>query len=130
MGFLYRATQEGFVVGKPFGGAVRYDVMVDGGTRVWRVQVKSTVRLCRRNVWEVRAGRQVERGKLGPKAVAYTKAEIDFLAVLVVREGLWYIFPVEELRGRTRLTINSVNHPRQGANGGLREKWELFRKCD
>jgi hypothetical protein len=69
----------------------------------------------------------VERGKLGPRAAAYTAADIDFLAVFVVPEGTWYIFPVEELRGRTRLNLHAARHQRAGVNAGARERWDLFR---
>jgi hypothetical protein len=41
MGFLYQATEEGFTVGRPFGGDVRYD-------RCWTAERSSTeVHRCR-----------------------------------------------------------------------------------
>jgi PD-(D/E)XK nuclease superfamily protein len=34
--FLLKATEQGFLVAKPWGDSERYDFIVDSGTRLWR----------------------------------------------------------------------------------------------
>jgi hypothetical protein len=40
MQFMVAAAGRGFVVAKPYGDNKRYDLIVDVGRRMWRVQVK------------------------------------------------------------------------------------------
>lgn len=42
MQFILDATRKGFGVAKPYGDNEHYDVVVDSGGKLWRVQVKST----------------------------------------------------------------------------------------
>jgi len=118
-GFLYRAT-EGFTVGRPFGGDVRYDAMLEGGAKVRRVRVKSTMRLCRKNVYEVRIGRQVERGWVGPKVVGglHGGGYRFYWRCSRCRRGPGTSFRLEELRGRTRLNLHAAQHQAGGPECG------------
>ena len=38
--FVHKAMRLGFVVARPYGQGRRYDFMVEGGGKLWRVQVK------------------------------------------------------------------------------------------
>jgi hypothetical protein len=82
--FLNKATGLGLKGAKPWGDSDRYDLIVDSGRRLWRVQVKST-----RYVGERRFSITV-RGR----TAAYTEDEIDFLAVYIVPLDFWYVIPV------------------------------------
>ena len=42
MAFLLKTARLGLCVSKPYGDSYAYDFIVDTGTRLWRVQVKST----------------------------------------------------------------------------------------
>src|SRR5438132_4870328 len=42
LAFMLKAVSLGFGVAKPWGNGERYDFILDTGTRLWRVQVKST----------------------------------------------------------------------------------------
>ncbi len=75
--FLNKATGLGLSVAKPWGDSERYDLIVDSGRRLWRVQVKST-----RYVGERRFS-ITARGC----TAAYTEDEIDFLAAYIVPSG-------------------------------------------
>ena len=79
LAFLYRAAALGLGVLKPMGDSLPYDVAVDNGHRLLRVQVKSVSRP-HRGVYEVNAGRgrNVKR--------AYTARDIDFLAACIFSE--------------------------------------------
>jgi hypothetical protein len=70
--------------GEAWGDSDRYDLIVDSGRRLWRVQVKST-----RYVGERRFS-ITARGC----TAAYTEDEIDFLAVYIVPLDFWYVIPV------------------------------------
>jgi hypothetical protein len=39
--FLHTVTNMGFAVTQPYGDSEAYDFIVDSGSRLWRVQVKS-----------------------------------------------------------------------------------------
>src|SRR5271169_7224149 len=47
MMFMVKAAQKGFATAKPYGDSRRYDFIVDTGRRLWRVQVKSSSKLCK-----------------------------------------------------------------------------------
>ena len=46
LAFVYKAASLGFGVAKPYGDSYRYDFILDWDERLWRVQVKSTSKLC------------------------------------------------------------------------------------
>jgi len=98
MDFMLQAASRGFPVAKPFGDNEHYDVMVDAGTRIWRVQVK-TAAFYRNHAFAVRSHWS------GYRHVApYTPADIDFLAAFIRGLRIWYLIPAKEIRGR--LTLN------------------------
>ena len=125
--FLHRATDLGFRVSKPFGDSDPYDFIVDNGRRRWLVQVKSSGKLCAKNVYHVNAGRHVYAGRHAvSRLVPYLPEEIHFLAVLIVPEDTWYIIPVQALDGRVSLRIHSPQHPKKGDFAPYAEAWHLL----
>ena len=42
LAFVYKAASLGFGVAKPYGDSERYDFILDSGSKLWRIQVKST----------------------------------------------------------------------------------------
>ena len=89
--FMARAVRKGFKVSKPWGDSSAYDVGVESGVRILRVQVKSTD--CR-----------TEYGYLcqfKPNAHSrpYTLKQIDFFAAYVIPEDGWYLIPAALLLG-------------------------------
>jgi len=114
--FLNKAVEMGFGVAKPWGESERYDFVVHGD-RMWRVQVKATRNLQRRQyVIPARGFTEV-----------YTEKEIDFLVGYVEPEEAWYVIPVAALEGRMYVTL----HP-SGCRAGTglferyREAWNLM----
>jgi len=104
--FVYKAVSLGLVVAKPYGNMHRYDFIVDGGSGLWRVQVKACatfldgfykVRICRRK---------------DGVPIAYTASEIDFVLACIVPEQTWYVVPVREVVGRTSLSFRPKGFPR------------------
>jgi PD-(D/E)XK endonuclease len=99
LAFVLKAASLGFAVAKPYGDSDRYDFILDSGTRLFRVQVKSASRL-----WQGAYFMTTQRCCNGV-AIPYTAAEIDFLAVYVFLEDAWFVVPVEELSTKTSIRV-------------------------
>ena len=69
--FMARAAGLGMGVLKPYGESGRYDVAVESGGAILRVQVKSTI-YCRR-------GNEYSLNVYGPGRKQYEKGTVDFL---------------------------------------------------
>ncbi len=122
--FMTRAAALGLIVMKPFGDSAPYDVVVDNGSRLLKLQIKSAASP-RNGAYEINAarGRFVKR--------AYTRRDIDFLAAYLVPEDTWYIFPLSAFSPRKtlRLPANSdvARPPSTGSrHSPYREAWNLL----
>jgi hypothetical protein len=114
--FLNKATGLGLSVAKPWGDSERYDLIVDSGRRLWRVQVKST-----RYIGERRFS-ITARGC----TAAYTEDEIDFLAAYIVPLDLWYVVPVKAFAPRKCLRFYPEGENSVGQYEKYREAWWLM----
>lgn len=87
--FMTAAAEQGLSVSKPWGDSERYDVGVEHNGQYRRVQVKSLSSRMRHSYccW-VGANAHAH-------ARAYKSSELDFFAILIVPEELWYIVPAE-----------------------------------
>jgi len=108
--FLEKVTAMGLSVAKPWGDSDRYDLIVDSGRHLWRVQVKST-----RYAGEKRFS-VASRGCTD----AYTEDEIDFLAAYIVPLDVWYLIPVKAIAGRRFLRF----YPEGKNSAGRYEKYQ------
>src|ERR1700690_1144624 len=77
MMFMVKAAQKGFATAKPYGDSRRYDFIVDTGRRLWRVQVKSSSKLCK-GAYHVSANRHSSG-----RTMAYRASEIDLVIAYV-----------------------------------------------
>jgi hypothetical protein len=117
LAFLYKAASMGFGVAKPYGDSERFDFIVSSGCRLWRVQVKSTYKRGTHGYGVHTYGNR-NRG-----AEIYTSQEIDFIAVYLVPEDIWYIVPIEVVGGRQALMF----HP-HGTRKGMYQ-YEKYREA-
>jgi hypothetical protein len=99
--FMAQAMGLGLRVSKPWGDSSAYDVGVESGSRIPRVQVKSTTNrmgsgyLCRL--------------KPNPASAPYREEQLDFFAAYVIPEDVWYVIPAGVvLRGRGDLMLCPV----------------------
>jgi hypothetical protein len=83
--FMGQALRKKFRVSKPWGDSGSYDVGIEQGRRLLKVQVKSTS--YRLGSGYQCACRPNERSK------RYTTRKVDFFAAYVVPEDVWYIIP-------------------------------------
>ncbi len=110
--FMARAAGLGMSVSKPHGDSRRYDVLVESGGRISRVQVKSTI-YCRR-------GGEYSLNVMGPGRKRYEAGTVDFFAVFLIPREEWYIIPYAAM-GK-RLTLHFTP-------GSKRSKWEEYREA-
>ena len=124
LAFLSKASSLGFALSLPYGHMQRYDFLVDSGTNIWRVQVKTSTHMLN-GLYLVgmhhRANRRVR---------AYTKSEIDFVAVYIRPEQTWYILPVREVTEHRQLLFRPKGYHRRDPYAHYREAWHLLRQPD
>ena len=103
--------------GEAWGDSDRYDLIVDSGRRLWRVQVKSTRYMGERRFSITARG----------CTAAYTEDEIDFLAVYIVPLDIWYVIPVKAFAPRKCLRFYPEDEGSLGRYEKYREAWWLMK---
>ena len=116
---MHAAVRLGIGVYRPIVEGGRYDLILDGGTRLIRVQCKSAV--LRGNVVAVRC-RSCRRGPNGFIRRSYTSNEADAIATYCAELDRCYLLPLDRFSGRTeirlRLTPARNNQKSGGELGG------------
>jgi PD-(D/E)XK endonuclease len=87
--FAMRAIELGLRLGRPWGESSGYDFTVDQGSRIVRVQVKSTISRQGKGYW------CTLKDSKGP----YKKGSFAFVAAYVIPEDVWFIIPEKIVRG-------------------------------
>ena len=123
MQFMVAVASRGFVVAKPYGDNEKYDLIVDVGRRMWRVQVKSSAARHHRG-FAVRAS-----WRTSYRQISYKPSQVDFVAVTIVGEGIWYVIPVRALAGRLTINLYPFGSRRGSRNGfeKYRGAWDLLK---
>lgn len=116
--FMADAAQHGLIVSKPWGDSERYDVGVEHNGQFQRVQVKSVI--CRKGP-SFRCG----IGNHG-RSRAYTSSEIDFFAIFIVPNELWYIVPLQAALATGNRTICLTPSRKGNRYEPYREAWHLL----
>ena len=127
LAFVLKATSLGFNPSRPYGARLPYDFLLDCGSRVLRIQVKS--------VFMSRPGYQdrfhvsvCQTTRTG--SVAYNVTDIDFIVVYVGPFDTWYVLPVKVLLGRKCIYVYPDPAGKRRKNAGLyenyREAWDLL----
>ncbi len=122
LAFMLKAASLGFGVSKPWGDSDRYDVIVDAGSRLWRVQVRSTEREFRRRY-------RVTTTVTGQ--IILGADDIDVFVVYIVPLDIWYLLPIGSIPPR-RMDVRF--YPHGSSSGSLRaidlemyrEAWHIF----
>jgi hypothetical protein len=121
--FMARAVRNGFKVSKPWGDSSAYDVGIESGARILRVQVKSTD--CRTQYG------YLCQFKPNAHSKPYTLKQVDFLAAYVIPQDVWYLIPAEVLlRGKPKKAVTLLperpKHPERYKCEAYREAWGLL----
>lgn len=120
--FLSKAASMGFGVAKPWGDSDRYDLIVDVGGRLLRVQVKSAHRVC------AQAGGGYHIRAHGHQRQAYRTDEIDLLVAYIVPEDTWYIFPPRAFKNIKSMRLFPYRGKKISKFEQYREAWHFFQK--
>jgi hypothetical protein len=86
-------VRNGYIVSKPLGDSHRYDLIIDDGEKLARVQVK-TGRLKRGSIAVACCSSHTHRG--GPSARSY-RGEVEFIGVFCPQTGRVYLVPESEI---------------------------------
>jgi len=116
--FLAVAAALGMCVAKPWGESSRYDLVVDTGRQLLRVQVKSAHRANEYGGYTFHA--------TGNSSRVYKADEIDVLVAYVVPVGAWYLFPVEEFRKYKSMKLFPESRRRRSKFEKFREAWWIL----
>ncbi len=124
--FMAKAAEQGLQVLKPWGDSLAYDVGLDPGLGLLRVQVKSTN--CFRG-----AGYRCRFAPGANSLRRYTAKEIDFFAAYVIPKEVWYLIPSAELFRNhqeyvTLCPTERPRHPERYRYECFREAWALLRR--
>ena len=96
--FMLLNHELGYVISKPFGDNAKYDLIVDTGSDLERIQVKSTRRK------EISSGMDCYNCLVCSGVDSkqqYTEKDIDYIAIYVIPENAWYKIPIKEIKGKT-----------------------------
>lgn len=121
--FMALVIKHGFKVSRPWGDSSPYDVGIESGSRILRVQVKSTD--CRTEFG------YLCQFKPGYSTQPYTLAQVDFFAAYVIPKDVWYLIPAVVLLGgqqKKALTLlpTRPRHPDRYKYECYREAWALL----
>lgn len=120
LAFLHKAAELGFAVTKPYGDSEAYDFVVDSGSRLWRVQVRSTDSKSRQySYYSVHNTYHSETRTYGPD-------EIDFLVAHTAPDLAWYIIPACALAGRPSIYLFPHRKAAHALYECFREAWCLM----
>ena len=129
LAFMYRAAGHGFGVARPYGDSHPYDILVQHGSRLLRVQVKSCFR---RDPGAYRPGFSITVSQnCGKAKFAYSPEEIDFIAAFVAPYDTWYLIPLEALgrsKGIRLYPATKQLKRRGGFYEQYREAWDLLKQ--
>jgi hypothetical protein len=123
--FMVEAIRHGFKVLKPWGDSAPFDVALYFGSRIVRVQVKSTT--CR-----VGTGYRCEFER-NRRSSPYTLKQVDFFAACIIPEDVWYLIPARALVNGDHLKKGPMLCPVQPPEKNrylyecYREAWPLLR---
>ncbi|SNS58080.1 PD-(D/E)XK endonuclease [Noviherbaspirillum humi] len=124
--FAAECVRRGAVVSQPVGGNACYDLLVDTGASISKVQVKSASKAARGDHFLVNTTRKVPQMKRGSKggssrSVPYAEGTLDCIVTQV--EGVWYFFAnPHTLPSSAKIYPHADVDSRKGNQG--REKWE------
>jgi len=122
--FMVMAMSQGLKVSSPYGGLGPYDVGVENGGPILRVQVKCTLYQCSKGCYCMSVN--VKDGSRGRRG--YARGTVDFFAIYIIPTDDWFIIPYEVVGDRD---ANLFFRPgvKGQKYGEYREAWDLLLKA-
>lgn len=118
--FQCEAVERGLTVSVPCGEQI-YDCIVDNGTQLFRVQVKSTSR----ERFEKKDKFRVLLTSGNAKR-PYTSQEIDVFAIFIIPLKIWYFVPQSVVDGRIHLALHPL--AKTCPVKEYQDNWDIFLK--
>ena len=135
MAFTLQASKLGFTAAQPCGERA-FDHLVDNGRRCWRIQVKTTAQPTRPGVYHFSCGHSGPPSRPNSKSDTaksrrntkspYLQHEIDFMALYIISEDIWYLVPWKALRGRSTVSLHVPPSKTRGNLAQYAEAWDLL----
>ena len=119
--FAYRALEEGLHVAQPLGDNLPYDLMVDSGLEILRLQIKTTA-----TEVEGKPGKYGFALQHGGNASSYQDGTVDFFGLVVLPLTTIYIVPQSSMNGRVKAYVYPGNTDSIGRLEVYRENWDLL----
>lgn len=94
--FSLRASINGFTVLQPYSQHTSYDLAIDNGSNIIRIQVKTTTKKCSRN----NNGYRFSCSYGSEEKKKYNKDDVDFIAAYIVPLEIFYIVPIEIINSK------------------------------
>ena len=94
---MQKFVELGYIVSVPYGNNSRYDLLVDNGRKIWKIQCK-TAKLCGNGSYNINTCNKTTNTNK-TKTKHYTKNEVDFIASII--EEQLVIIPVELIENST-----------------------------
>ena len=119
--FAYRALEEGLHVAQPLGDNLPYDLLVDSGLEILRLQIKTTTT-------EV-AGKPGKFGFVlqhGGNGSSYQDGTVEFFGLVVLPLTTIYVVPKSPMNGRIKTYVHPGNPDSAGLLEIYRENWGLL----
>lgn len=107
---MQKFIELGYIVSVPYGNNSRYDLLVDNGTTIWKIQCK-TAKLNENGSYTIQTCNKVST-TTQRRVKHYTKDEIDFIASVIQNQLV--IIPVELIE-KTASKIFRTELPKYGA---------------
>lgn len=93
--------EKGFSVSEPMCASSKYDLIVDNGERLFKVQVKKTSRKNSKTSYRCRL-----HSTSGNKVKKYKKNEVDMFVIYIEPLDIWYVVPFDDVEGKHEITVN------------------------
>ena len=106
---ILKLTELGFKVSKPVFDDARYDLIIDTGKRLLKIQVKTSVWSKDKSAFSFNGYSQHNLGKAN-KRMKYTNKDIDFF--MTEKEDKYYLYPAEE-KGFSQKTLRIKSKQKQ-----------------
>ena len=96
--FMLLSQELGHIISKPFGDNSKYDLIIDNGNDLEKIQIKSTSRKDTSSGMDCYNCLVCSGSKQKEK---YNEKDVDFIVIYVIPENTWYKIPVKEIKGKT-----------------------------
>ena len=121
--FAYRALEEGLHVAQPLGDNLPYDLLVDSGQEILRLQIKTTTTTTEVEGKPGKFGFVLQHGGNGS---SYQDGTVDFFGLVVLPLRTIYIVPKSSMNGKVKAYVYPGNTELAGLLERYRENWGLL----